>query len=354
MKRTATLLLLFLAGLAPADPVGAIRWNAETSRPVPYQARTVRGSTVLLEARLLREGRPVALPADTQAAFFWQTNGMGGTFWSAAAEADTNGTLRAVWTPDMDTGADAVRFFLRATTQDGADYSAHGGLRLLPGPGAEPEALPAPEAVMERVPDEAVVASAWARAVAGLAAERATEDSVRAVTNYVAEAVAELGADEPAAELHKLILADLWRRVDALEGSDGTGYVTARAVESLVADRVASEIAAERDSWTATNSIFQTDGLTEISTGAKSGVSVALDPNRAVRYYANGEAATFGIASFSGVGTHPCILILQGYQSVEWPSGAHVATGYDIAGGTDNVFRVYKLHGAIVAERICP
>ena len=354
MKRSLLLLSSILAVSVRADPVGAIRWNAETSRPVPYQARTVRGSTVLLEARLLREGRPVALPADAQAAFFWQTNGMGGTFWSARAEADTNGTLRAVWTPDMDAGADAVRFFLRAATPDGLDYSAHGGLRILPGPGVDPEALPAPEEVMERVPDEAIVASAWARAVAGLAADRAAEESTHAVTNYVAEAVAELGADDPAAELHRLILADLWRRVDALEGSDGTGYVTANAVEALVAERVSSEIAAEREEWASDSDALpvQTDTTEHTSTGTVSGLSVALSPARATRYYANGSGRTLGIGSFTGVGVNPCVLILGGYAAVSFPSGARVPAGYVY--GEDNYFRVYKLGAEIVMERIWP
>lgn len=178
------------------------------------------------------------------------------------------------------------------------------------------------------------------------------------VTNLVAESSAQIlnaAPDSAAWTALRLVVADLWKRVDLLDGADGTGYVTSNAVEALVAGRVASEIAVERDTWVATNSLVQNTALAEISTGTQSGVSVALDPNRAVRYYANyaGERS-LGIGSFSGVGTHPCILILQGYSSVSWPSGAKVKTAYAYSSGADNYFRVYRLHGAIVVERIYP
>lgn len=176
------------------------------------------------------------------------------------------------------------------------------------------------------------------------------------VTNYVAEAVAQLGAYDPAAALHKLILADLWKRVDALEGSDGSGWVTSNAVEALVAERVASDIAAERDSWAVQHDSLpiQPTSTEQTSTVTASGVSVALSPARATRYYANGSNRTLGIGSFTGVGVNPCVFILQGYSSVTWPSGAKVKTAYSYSSGADNYFRVYSLNGTIVAERIYP
>lgn len=176
------------------------------------------------------------------------------------------------------------------------------------------------------------------------------------VTNFVAEAVAELGSYDPSATLQKLILADLWQRVDALEGSDGTGYVTSNAVEALVAERVASDIAAERDAWAVQHDSLPIQPTTteQTSTTTASGVSVALSPARATRYYANGSNRTLGIGSFTGVGVNPCVLILQGYSSVSWPSGAKVKTGYSYSTGSDNYFRVYSLAGSVVVERIYP
>ena len=577
----AALLPLRAAAASAADPIGTIRWPAETSRPVPYQATTVRGSTVALEARLLSDGRPVALPADAEASFFWQTNGMGGLYWQAPAAAGANGSIRAVWAPEMDAGADQYRFFLRALTAGGADYSAHGGLRLLPGPGAVPNALPLPVRVLDfaavavtnaawATPEDVALAvaaaepgnyaavsnaamtalqsesdptvPAWAKAperpaytasdvgaatvadatltpvysqtptfsewivvktpqgidldevgvsfevpyqtedeeqwcfvffgmnegsgntdplatslsnnafsatrtrtdiigyqlgsqedkplaaashthpatditglppapdysesnaalaatiqavapapgdyaavsnramsaisslapatnytdaaVAGVVAD-AERASVAGVTNFVAEAVAQLGAGDSAAELHRLILADLWRRVDALEGSDGSGYVTAADAEALWADRLAAVSTNVfwylRNAAAAGAELFQSQlalvqpraptGFSETRFNSSRGISIPLDPTTARAYAATAGGSRLSITSFSAATLNPAWIRLSGWSDVVWPGGI-VRTGLDYDPARVCVFRIQQIGSAVIVEGV--
>lgn len=181
------------------------------------------------------------------------------------------------------------------------------------------------------------------------------------VTNYVAEAITEYGADDPAAELHKLILADLWKRVDALDGADGSGYITSNAVEALVAARVVSEIDQTRNTWAknwiATNAmpIQATTTITTALSSNTSGLSLALSSTSARRLYATTyNNRTLGIGSFTGVGVIPCILVLERFSSVTWPSGARIETAYAYNSGTPNVYAVYKIDGVIYAKKLYP
>ena len=181
------------------------------------------------------------------------------------------------------------------------------------------------------------------------------------VTNYVAEAITEYGADDPAAELHKLILADLWQRVDALDGADGSGYITSNAVEALVAARVVSEIDQTRNTWAknwiATNAmpIQATTTITTALSADTSGLSLALSSTSARRLYATTyNNRTLGIGSFTGVGVSPCILVLERFSSVTWPSGARVESAYAYNSETPNVYAVYKIDGVIYAKKLYP
>lgn len=130
--------------LAAAEPVALVRWDAETSSPRPFAVRTLRGESIALEAQLVTYGRRADLPAGAQAVFCYQTNGMGSAWWTAPATARSDGLLRAVWTPQLDAGAWEYSFFFRVESSEGLDYSAHGGLRLFPSPGAVPNAIELP------------------------------------------------------------------------------------------------------------------------------------------------------------------------------------------------------------------
>lgn len=172
-------------------------------------------------------------------------------------------------------------------------------------------------------------------------------------TNYVAEAVAQYGAADPAAELHRLVLADLWRRVDALEGSDGSGYVTAAAVEELVADRVEDELS----TWGSASGCIPVKVLgasRQTLNGNHTDVSLDLSPLSPVVLSSNqSNVYTLSLSSLNGTSANPCLLKFVGWRSVAWPSGTLVKTGYSY-NANGNLYRVYRVDGATVAERIYP
>ena len=72
------------------------------------------------------------------------------------------------------------------------------------------------------------------------------------------------------------------------------------------------------------------------------------------RWYACNWSIRAGFASFSGVGNLPCILILERFSSVSWPSGAKVETAYAYNSGNPNVYAIYKLNGTIYCKKIYP
>lgn len=219
MKRTATLLLLFLAGLAPAAVVEC-RWRADVTAPAAAQFPVGRGETVSFACDLVdRSGAPVSLPDGTEAAMYWQTNGMGDVWYSGPATV-SNATLRATWIPEYDPGAPLVRLFLSAEAPDGAvAHRAFANLRFYATPGTDPEVVPVPERVIDLAPVAVITNSPWARAVAGLAGARAATDATNAVSDLLAEAVGTAPADATL-EVHRLLISDLWRRVDGIPGID--------------------------------------------------------------------------------------------------------------------------------------
>ena len=136
------ILIAFLALPAPAALLAAVpvRWTVETSRVQPAVFDVVRGESIALEATLQSYGKPLETAPDDAWRIYWQTNGMGSTWWSAPARA-TGNVLRASWTPAMDPGAPAVTGFIGST---GDNYRASFQLRFRHGPGALPNALPLP------------------------------------------------------------------------------------------------------------------------------------------------------------------------------------------------------------------
>lgn len=218
MKRTATLLLLFLAGLAPAAVVEC-RWRADVTAPAAAQFPVGRGETVSFVCDLVdRSGAPVSLPDGTEAAMYWQTNGMGDV-WHSGPATVSNATLRATWIPEYDPGAPLVRLFLSAEAPDGAvAHRAFANLRFYATPGTDPEVVPVPERVIDLAPVAVITNSPWARAVAGLAGARAATDATNAVSDLLAGEVGALPV-QSTLEVHRLVLADLWDRVDRMAGS---------------------------------------------------------------------------------------------------------------------------------------
>lgn len=143
MIRTTSALRL-LPALALGAPLSLpaavpLRWTAETSRAAPVAFEQFAGTSIGLEAALTSYGRPLAVVGEPR--LYWQTNGMGSTWWSAPASASGN-VLRATWTPACEAvGATSYRGFVGVP---GSVYSAAFTLRLRPSPGAVPNALPLP------------------------------------------------------------------------------------------------------------------------------------------------------------------------------------------------------------------
>ena len=178
------------------------------------------------------------------------------------------------------------------------------------------------------------------------------------VSNLVAGVVAEAGSSAAATETWRIILADHQRRLDALEDADGTDPLTEAQAEQLIEDRMDTLLYTIETEWGDFSGCIpiqstQTESTT-ISSSA-SGVAAELSPLRATRYYAStANNRTLGFSSFSGVGNNPCILILERFSSVSWPSGALVETAYAYNNGTPNVYAVYKLNGTIFCKKIYP
>ena len=152
MKKTI-IAILQLQLITPTLPAAVpLRWTVETSRVQPAVFEAYQGETLTFEAALQSHGKPLAAPVNYS--FFWQTNGMGSTYWEAPAQrgsgvsplvGDTN-VLFATWLPAYDVGARVYNCFIGSPSNI---YHAAFQLRLRPSPGALPNALPLPTPVID-------------------------------------------------------------------------------------------------------------------------------------------------------------------------------------------------------------
>ena len=147
MKTSHILPLLSALALCALAAV-PLEWVADVERPAPAQFAVMRGETVSLRAALVRRGAPYDLANAADAAIYWQTNGMGGAWWSADATIASN-TIAATFTPAMDPGAPTVTAFLSARDADGAIYRAQATLRFIHAPGAVPNEIDLPARVID-------------------------------------------------------------------------------------------------------------------------------------------------------------------------------------------------------------
>lgn len=158
MRHLATVLLITSAtGYLPAAV--PLRWTVETSRVNPASFEAYQGETLELEAALQSYGKPLEAPLNYS--FFWQTNGMGNTYWEkkvvvgsrSRTEEDSNSSVNlnlqpqptnvlfATFTPSMDVGAKVYNCFIGSPSNI---YRAAFQLRLRPSPGAVPNELELP------------------------------------------------------------------------------------------------------------------------------------------------------------------------------------------------------------------
>lgn len=154
MKRNTIALLVLTAAASVLRLPAAVplSWTVETSRVDPAVFDAYQGETLTFEAALQSHGKPLEAPVNYS--FFWQTNGMGSTYWEAPAQrgigvsplvGETN-VLFATWLPAYDVGARAYNCFIGSPSNI---YHAAFQLRLRPSPGATPNALPLPTPVID-------------------------------------------------------------------------------------------------------------------------------------------------------------------------------------------------------------
>ncbi len=178
------------------------------------------------------------------------------------------------------------------------------------------------------------------------------------VSNLVAGVVAEGGASVAATETWRIILADHQRRIDALENSDGTDAMTEVEAEQMINDRMDTLLYTIEEEWSDTSGCLpiQTTAVDSTTISANtSGVAAQLSPLRATRYYAStANNRTLSFASFSGVGNNPCLLVLQNFSSVSFPSGAKVETAYAYNSGNPSLYAVYKVDNVLYLKRLYP
>ena len=152
MRCTILAILALAAALAHAAQTPSesssvpLRWTVETSRVQPAVFDAYQGETLSLEATMQSYGKPFAITGD-DIRIYWQTNGMGGAWWSAPAsvkvgQSGERDTYAATWTPSMDAGAAVYSCFIG---QPGGNYRAEFRLRLRPSPGSTPNTLRLPD-----------------------------------------------------------------------------------------------------------------------------------------------------------------------------------------------------------------
>ena len=129
---------LLFAGFAPQANAEEItpRFSI-TVDPDKYEVHSFEvshGETVLFEVTFKR-------PSNETMTFFWQEQGMGDSYWSERCTTVGDGVYRAVFTPQMDSGAKVFNCFIG---RPGMIYRAVFQLRMKQSPGATPSELSLP------------------------------------------------------------------------------------------------------------------------------------------------------------------------------------------------------------------
>lgn len=115
-----------------------LSWEVKPGQAAPVAFDRFHGESLHLTAEFVGFGEPPFAPgADVR--LWYQTNGMGSAWWSAPASIDSN-RVSAVWSPELDPGAERVNLFFGAPSN--AYCSAV--LRLRGSPGMVPNVLPLP------------------------------------------------------------------------------------------------------------------------------------------------------------------------------------------------------------------
>ena len=184
-----------------------LRWTVETSRVQPASFDAYHGETLSFEATLQSYGKPHSTGFNDYK-IYWQTNGMEDVYWSAPATCQDN-VVTARFTPEMDTGANVVRGFLGCA---GEDFRAAFQLRLRPSPGATPNMLTVPPAILD-LSKTVVINAPWPT-------DETIKDVVREVVD---EAGIQAGVDED--EVEGIVAATVTKDYVEELGVDATGIL---------------------------------------------------------------------------------------------------------------------------------
>jgi len=149
MNRFLTITLAALSLTAYAANLMPINWTADGSKPVAAALSLAQGETRDLVCTLKNYGAAVAVSNAATASLYYQTNGMGSTYWDGPATVTTNGVITATWSPSLDVGSSAYNFALGVSIASNRIYTAYGILRMRKSPGWVPNALALPTSVID-------------------------------------------------------------------------------------------------------------------------------------------------------------------------------------------------------------
>lgn len=129
--------------------------TVETAAPSapPARLRIMRGESWTLRAIFLANGSPLSIPEGSVASLYWQTPGMGASWWTASGRitgSSVPGAIEADWTPACDGGSNVYAVYLSLALPGGAkNYSAWWRLEIAHAPGETPNELPLPVPVLD-------------------------------------------------------------------------------------------------------------------------------------------------------------------------------------------------------------
>jgi hypothetical protein len=251
MRPVTCYLLLVTCHLLPAAAQPPpLRWEADTSVPRAAAFSAYRGETKRFQPVYVAGGAPVSVSGFTST-FYWSTNGV--QWWSRGPGPDPALTVTGdpfTWTPAMDCGASSYTFFIRAVSPDGETaYAANGTLKMLASPGAIPNTLPLPQAVIDfsstaalnapwfTASDAASLSNALAAALQSEAQARAGADAAlgAGLSAHTDDAARHLTAQQALRigaaltnETDALALSALaTQRVDRIQTADGSRWIDA-------------------------------------------------------------------------------------------------------------------------------
>lgn len=235
--------ILFLGSLR-AEGL-AFKWRTEVSSAAPYDAQAMQGESFTLEATLVQYGQPMA--GEATATFYYQTKDMEKHQWytAPAAWANATGTVSATWTPAMDVGTTAYRWFFGVDTAEGKNYRVFGTLRLKASPGFSPAILQPTDL------RETLKAELYAQLQADLSAELSTDLQSEAQAREEADSAITQAVNAQACvlEQHQGYLSTLSGNYNALYSSYTNTVSELQATDAAHA----SALAAKADAAAITN-----------------------------------------------------------------------------------------------------